>query len=150
MGVAGHNDSAERQSVIEVEEKSRFICCSRMGGPSFFKGEMFRVSLLGMDTEPFLTGARAAKLYLGVEERDTIRLPLGPSWFSPRVPSDVVGLVSAILLPLSFASDDFGRARFDVGWIAGGRIPLPTLAENVDAVVEADVLLGKFELLRYD
>ena len=47
--------------------------------------------------------------------------------------------MSANLVALSFARDDLGRARLDAGRTAGGRIPLPTLMENVDEVVEADV-----------
>lgn len=63
---------------------------------------------------------------------------------------DAAGLVWPNLVPLSFARDDLGRARLDVGCRAGGRIPLPTLIENVDAVVEADVFRDCEELLRVD
>lgn len=103
------------------------------------QGENLRASRLGAFTIPFLTGARAIKLNGGLETL-TIRLLMGPSCLPPRVPSDVVGLESAILAPLSFASDDFGRPAFDVEWTVGCRIPLPTLDEN-EVAVEADVFL---------
>lgn len=111
-------------------------------------GEMFRVSLLGMYMAVLagLMGARAVKFNWGLE-KSIIRLLLGPSWFSTRVSIDVVGLGLAILVPRSFASDDLGRARLDTGRIPGGRMPLPTLIENEDAV-ELDVFLDWFELVR--
>lgn len=106
-------------------------------------GEMFRASLLGIYTavlEGFM-GARGVKFNWGSEKSIIRLLLLGPSWFSARVSIDVVGLGLAILVPRSFASDDLGRARLDTGRRPDGRMPLPTLIENDEDVVELDVFL---------
>ena len=69
--------------------------------------------------------------------------------FPARAPCAVRGLDSAAaFVTLSLAIDDFDRARLDVGRRPGGRMPLPTLAENNEVDEDAEVSLELFELLR--
>lgn len=152
LGVSGHNESSAMRVVIEkVLDISRRIGRGPMRGPAALMDEKLRVSLLGKTMIAFLIGcigARAAK-FSGAMGVSTIRLLLGSSWVSPRVSIDVAGLGLAERVPLSLASDDFGRARFEVGRTAGGRMALPTLIENEEAV-EFEVFLDWEELLLYD
>jgi hypothetical protein len=125
-----------------------------MRGPAGLMGEKLRVPLLGLLGKTMIAfligcmGARAAK-FSGVIGVSTIRLLLGSSWVSSRDPIDVAGLGLAERVPLSLASDDFGRARFEAARAVGGRMALPTLIENED-VVELEAFLDWDELLLYD
>jgi len=81
-----------------------------------------------------------------IEGVGAIRLCLEPSDTPPRVSSDVAGRTSATLADRSFANDVFGRPSWDGGWINGGRMPDPTLAENEDVDVFLETAPGT---LRY-
>ena len=148
VGVSGHNLISAKRVVMDIVLDTLRLGSGGRIGPNCLAGETTRASLFCIEKNPLQAGARGTKLGGGIW--DTLRLLLGPSWFPPRVPSDVAGLGAAALVPLSLANDDFARATPEVGCAEGGRIPLPTLAEKVDIFVDVDVFLEAFELLRYD